>query len=186
MLVAAEAAFAARGLDGASVREIAAEAGFSVGGVYQFFAGKEELYVAVVDAVAADYQAAITAALADGPFLARLEALTEATRKFLLERHAFLTMHFGIRDGLTGELRERVQHAVDEHRRIRRRQVVALMEQGLAAGDLHTGNADFLATAYHALVVQTLVPRACGLTGEPPSTERLLSFFLHGARGPAA
>jgi AcrR family transcriptional regulator len=186
LLSAAEAAFARRGFEGTSMREIAADAGFSVGGVYQFFPSKEELYVAVVDAVAAAYQTAIADALASGTFLERLRALTQATQEFLLARRAFLSLHLGVREDLTSELRDRVQRVVDAHRHVRRRQVVALMDEGLREGHFHTGDAEFLATAYHALLVKTLMPHACGIESALPSTEWLLSFFLHGACGPAA
>ena len=43
LLEAAERVFARDGFAGASMRGIAAEAGISVGGVYQFFPGKDTL-----------------------------------------------------------------------------------------------------------------------------------------------
>lgn len=41
--------FAARGFQGASVNTVAREAGISVGGLYRYFASKEDLYLAVVN-----------------------------------------------------------------------------------------------------------------------------------------
>jgi AcrR family transcriptional regulator len=49
LLVAAKEVFARRGYQGASVDEIAAEAGFSTGAIYSNFAGKEELFLALAE-----------------------------------------------------------------------------------------------------------------------------------------
>lgn len=49
LLVAAARVFARRGYDGASVAEIAEEAGYSHGAVYSNFAGKEDLFLALYE-----------------------------------------------------------------------------------------------------------------------------------------
>ncbi len=49
LLTAASRVFARRGYHGASMSEIAAEAGFSKGALYWNFAGKEELFFALLD-----------------------------------------------------------------------------------------------------------------------------------------
>jgi AcrR family transcriptional regulator len=49
LLNAARAVFARRGFHGASVEEIAAEAGFSTGALYSNFDGKEALFLALLD-----------------------------------------------------------------------------------------------------------------------------------------
>jgi AcrR family transcriptional regulator len=49
LIDAARAVFARRGFHGASLEEIAEEAGYSTGAVYSNFAGKEELFLAVLD-----------------------------------------------------------------------------------------------------------------------------------------
>ena len=41
--------FSEKGYHATSIRDIAREAGFSVGGVYQFFTSKDELYLRVVE-----------------------------------------------------------------------------------------------------------------------------------------
>src|SRR5262245_11968101 len=48
-LAAAAKAFARRGYHGATVDEIASEAGFTIGALYSNFAGKEELFLALAD-----------------------------------------------------------------------------------------------------------------------------------------
>ncbi len=49
LLDAARQVFAARGFHGASVEEIAAEAGFSTGALYSNFDGKEDLFLVLMD-----------------------------------------------------------------------------------------------------------------------------------------
>jgi AcrR family transcriptional regulator len=49
LLGAARTVFASRGFHGASVEEIAAEAGFSTGALYSNFDGKEDLFLALMD-----------------------------------------------------------------------------------------------------------------------------------------
>jgi AcrR family transcriptional regulator len=49
LLSAARTVFASRGFHGASVEEIAAEAGFSTGALYSNFDGKEDLFLALMD-----------------------------------------------------------------------------------------------------------------------------------------
>lgn len=61
LIDAAANVFARRGYHGASVEEVAAEAGFSTGAVYSNFSGKEELFLALADRKVADRVAEIGA-----------------------------------------------------------------------------------------------------------------------------
>src|ERR1700746_218759 len=61
LLDAARTVFARRGYHGASVEEIAAEAGFSTGALYSNFDGKENLFLALMDHVIDAYCAEIAA-----------------------------------------------------------------------------------------------------------------------------
>lgn len=61
LLSAARSVFARRGYHGASVEEIAAEAGFSTGALYSNFDGKEDLFLALMDHVTDAYCAEIAA-----------------------------------------------------------------------------------------------------------------------------
>lgn len=64
LLDAAARTFAASGYDGASVEQIAADAGFSIGALYSNFAGKQDLFLALMTERARD-RAASTARLLD-------------------------------------------------------------------------------------------------------------------------
>jgi AcrR family transcriptional regulator len=92
MLRAAAERFLHDGVDGASLREIARDAGTSVGMVTYYFPTKDDLFVAVVEGVYVGVLRDITAALTpDAPFEekvqrlhARLSALTD--EEFLVVR----------------------------------------------------------------------------------------------------
>lgn len=78
IIEAAARAVAAKGVNGASVRVIAAEAGVSTGFVTHYFADKHELMEAVLDATnAAAARRVLRATGADGTALERLRAAVE-------------------------------------------------------------------------------------------------------------
>lgn len=66
ILAAAATVFAQRGLDGASLDDVAAAAGFTKGAVYSNFAGKDELILALMDEQVADRLAAAVASMQHG------------------------------------------------------------------------------------------------------------------------
>jgi AcrR family transcriptional regulator len=175
LLAAAERIFSARGYAGASIREIAAEAGFSVGGVYQFFPGKRELFAAVIDSVWREYLAVTRAALALPTFAERLSAFTRASGEFVAARRSFLAIVLAERAAIDG-----LGDKLLQHRRARRRQVVELMKSGLAEGVLRFGNAEFLASAYLGLVTQCQTDALAGGRGLP-SPNDVVSLFCSGA-----
>lgn len=80
LLAAAAKVFARRGYQGATVDEIASEAGFTIGALYSNFAGKEELFLALADRQvaqrAAEVRAIAEAAETDG------DASEEAAAQF--------------------------------------------------------------------------------------------------------
>jgi AcrR family transcriptional regulator len=66
LIAAAAAGFARRGFHGASLEEIAREAGYSTGAIYWHFEGKDDLFLAVFEAYAME-RAAAYAAIRDRP-----------------------------------------------------------------------------------------------------------------------
>ena len=77
--------FAARGLEGASIEEIATQAGVSKPVVYEHFRGKEELYQVVVDRAVRRMLDKMTSALADGSARALLEQAALALLAYIEE-----------------------------------------------------------------------------------------------------
>jgi AcrR family transcriptional regulator len=180
LLAAAERIFSARGYAGASIREIAADAGFSVGGVYQLFPGKEELFAAVLDALWREYLTATRTALERPTFARRLAAYTRASSEFVAARQAFLAIVAAERAAIVGALGGRVGRQLARRRQERRRQVVQLMKSGLAEGVLRFADAEFLASAYLGLVTQCQMDALAGPRTLPPADD-VVSLFCGGA-----
>jgi AcrR family transcriptional regulator len=81
--------FAARGYDGASMSELAAAAGVTKPVLYDHFASKRALYVALMESIRDDLTARGAAAMrADAPLEARFRAAVEAFFVFVEDRPA--------------------------------------------------------------------------------------------------
>lgn len=81
ILDAARRVAAAHGLDGATIRAIAAQAGYTPGAIYAYYGGKEEIYGDLLaDSLAAATQAMKAAGALPGGAAARLWAVIEAFR----------------------------------------------------------------------------------------------------------
>jgi len=93
LLEAAESVFARRGFHGASVEEIAREAGATTGALYSNFAGKEDLFLALFEetivADVRDYSEAFSAAETSEE---QLRGPTERWMQILRERPAYFPL----------------------------------------------------------------------------------------------
>lgn len=113
ILAAARARFLSDGVDGASLRGIASDAGTSIGMVYYYFATKDELFFGVVEELYKKLLHDIELAIApDVPVRARLERLY--ARVAQLTDDELLVMRLVVREALTSStrfarLRERFQ-----------------------------------------------------------------------------
>jgi len=113
LLETAATVFARRGYKGASVEEIAEEAGYSHGAVYSNFDGKADLFLAVLEeymAERAQELAATQAGLAeDAPIELRARALADQwMERFARDRESFLLhMEFVAHAGRDPELAQR-------------------------------------------------------------------------------
>ena len=172
--------FSRAGYEGASMRDIAAEAGMSVGGVYQFFSGKDDLYLAVLEDVWDAYQTAVGPALAETGFDARIRAFTRASGAFFAERRAFLSVYITERSRFTAAFHDRLAQVVERHKRARRRQVTEIMKLGMAEGVLRERDPEMLASAYLGLVSQCHTDALAARRAALPSPDALVSMFCHG------
>jgi AcrR family transcriptional regulator len=187
LLAAAERVFARTGYGAASMRDIAEEAGVSVGGVYQLVASKDDLYIAVLDRVWADYRAALAPALAVGGFDDRLRAITRAGLAFVAARRGFMSLLLAERASFSPAFHDRVARVIGRHKRQRRRQIVELMRQGLAERRVRFSDPELLASAYLGLVSQCHMDALNSGRHRPlPSSDDLVSLFAAGSCHPAA
>src|SRR5436305_12079788 len=104
VLAAARTVFASRGFNGASVEEIASEAGFSTGALYSNFDGKEDLFLVLMEREVEEHAREIEQAVRERSSVA--ERATGGARRWMtmIEREPELPLLFmefwayGVRD----------------------------------------------------------------------------------------
>ena len=186
LLDAAERVFSDRGYHATSIRDIAREAGFSIGGVYQFFASKDELYLRIVEGQWEYFFGLLDKARQADGFPKQLEALTEAMFRTFEERRGFFKLFLSERGRLTAGFSGEIAVRVGQHTRRLREQVIILMRQGVEEGALRSGDPAMFASAYlgmaHNCIFEAL---SSGATHPSRPASEVISLFLDGAAGSA-
>ena len=182
LLEAAERVFSERGYHATSIRDIATEAGFSIGGVYQFFTSKDDLYLRVVEGQWEHFFELLNGAMQAPDFTARLLALTEEMFRAFEERRGFFKLFLSERGRLSAAFTGEIAARVGQHTRRLRSQVVDLMRQGGAEGILRTSDPELLASAYLGMVHNCIFEAMSAGAARPSRpAEDVLSIFLDGA-----
>jgi AcrR family transcriptional regulator len=151
LLAAARDVFARSGFHGASVEEIASEAGYSTGALYSNFDGKEDLFLALMEREIEEHAREISAAVSERPTVA--ERATGGARQWMtmIERDPEALLLFtefwayGVRDEqVRGEVAARFARV--------RELLTTLISDGMREFDLElTMPAEQLAVAIDAL-----------------------------------
>ncbi len=185
LLQAAERVFSQHGYHSTSIRDIAREASFSVGGVYQFFASKDELYLRVVEGQWEHFFELLNEANKAPHFDGRILGLTEAMFKAFDERQGFFKLFLSERGRLSASFTGEIATRIGELTRRLRMQLVELMRQGIAEGRLRQAEPDLLASAYLGIVHNCIFEAMSAGAARPlrPAAE-ILSVFLNGAASP--
>lgn len=182
LLQAAERVFSDRGYHATSIRDIAREAGFSVGGVYQFFASKDELYLRIVEEQWDHFFQLLNAALVADTTEGRLLGLTEAMFRAFEERRGFFKLFLSERGRLTAAFSGEIAQRVGERTRKLRVLLVDLMRAGVDEGLLQPVPPEMLASAYMGMVHNCIFEAlAAGAPRPSRPTASVLALFLHGA-----
>jgi AcrR family transcriptional regulator len=168
IFAAAERAFAEHGFEGATMQDIAAEAGISLKTLYATFEGKREIYEEIRQLRSREFVAVAVASLREGgPILERMARGIRAYVEFILQhRHFFrLQLREGRSWGLTppddtgGDWRTGLQLQA------------ALLREGMEAGIFYTGDPELTAATSIAIMQVQLA----GLLGgtDTPDTEAI-------------
>jgi AcrR family transcriptional regulator len=185
LISAAESVFAERGFHGACIRDIARRAGFSVGGVYQFFPSKDDLYVAVLDQGWRVFEADLGAALrADGA----VRQLTELTR-VLVENYkasrGLWQILTGAQAGFHAAFEKRLLKRLTSHIRHVRALIAGIIGNGVRECVFPAADVELLTSAYGGIVRQVLSDAL--MLGTPvPSADAIVAVFLNGAASPGS
>jgi AcrR family transcriptional regulator len=179
LLEAAAAEFAAAGVDGANVNRISLAAGLAKGTIYNYFASKRELFLAVVAEASA--RAAAGAAPSDAPTAERLEAILASDVEWVREHEDFARVL--VREALAGDPRfqpELVRAAAPFVER-----VAEILAAGVERGELRTDLAvDELALLFSGMCELALALHwGSGWPALEDIPKLVTSLFLSGASG---
>jgi AcrR family transcriptional regulator len=132
ILHAARARFLSDGVDGASLRGIASDAGTSIGMVYYYFATKDDLFFAVVEELYVKLLADVEALLApNAPVRERIERLFARVAR--LDDEELLVLRLVVREALTSN--ERFARLRERFKAGHIPLVARLVADGYAAGE---------------------------------------------------
>lgn len=149
ILRSARDTFAAKGFDGASIRDIAQAAGLSLSALYYYFPSKQEaLYELVHTAYTwySEHSRAAIAEVGDDP----TEQLTVAVRylaRYRMENVSVSTVLLRDTERLTGENAARVKELQREARLI----MGDIVQSGIDAGTFHVDSAQLVTRAIHSI-----------------------------------
>jgi AcrR family transcriptional regulator len=189
ILHAARARFLTQGVDGASLRAIAKDAGTNIGMVYYYFPSKDDLFLAVVEEVYERVLADLSTALGpDVPVAARIERLY--TRVNRLDGEELMVLRLVVREALVSSTR--LERLVERFRRGHIPLVLRTIADGVADGTLDRRRHPLLLLT--AMVALGTVPQFVGkvLAGKVPFggipegselVQELVGLLLEGIGG---
>lgn len=176
ILDAAERVFLASGFGEATLRDIAAEAQFSVGAIYNFFAGKEELFAKVMERKGQELLLELKEAVEGlGSAREKLHALAEAQTSFYGRHRDFYRLFirtagpswWSLKAELDESAGERFSRAIDLE--------AAVIAEGIAAGEFRGEEAPDTLAVYFLGIVQAYAARWLFVSDAPsPDGEGVL------------
>ena len=179
ILDAAEAVFARKGFHDATVKEIATAAEFSVGGVYSFFADKDDLFVQIYLRRGSEFMAGMRTVLAEpGRPLAALHRLADFQVGFFRTHANFGRLYLRASGVTLGELVSKIDQAVVENYTEAMNLQTKLFRDGQDAGELREGDPEVLAMLFSGLLsaYQSTDPT---VVTAADATERMTVAELH-------
>lgn len=158
ILTAAARVFARKGLAGTKIADIAAEAGMSIGLIYRYFRGKDEVFALLVEqAMGGTAEAARQALAHGGSAWERLEWFTAQLLPYQYQQPecSLVVLHAITSDAVPAAIRA----AVLEQNRAMFYTIRQLIAEGQEEGSVVRGNAEHLAfvflSAIHGLAAST-------------------------------
>jgi AcrR family transcriptional regulator len=188
ILDAAEAVFAERGFHGARIQDIAERARIAVGTVYNHFADKDEVLSALLEERTEGLLAQVRAGAAGARaaprgFRARLEASVTGMLAYVEQHRAFFAIanEHGLFAGAVAPSARSSARSVERMETFRA-VFRAIVEEGIASGDLEPLDADalsrFLGGTMRAFVLSSLAESGRDVREQAAMT---IELFLHGA-----
>ena len=158
ILDAAEHAFATRGFSDGSLRDIAAQAGFSTAAIYNYFDNKQHLLAETLGRRGTQLLEVIDAAATGPTPVAKLHQIVDATIEFFDTYPDFRRMLRHAREG-EGILSAAIEHYVSDgigHFQQTLALMTSIVEDGQGAGEIRDGSPSALTHLYMTLVYEHL------------------------------
>jgi len=184
ILVQAEKIFSAKGFHETTMAEIAEASGFSIGSLYHFFRGKEELYsVMVMEKVQMMYDEIMGVVSREPSINGKIRALVLSHFGYVEHHIDFYRLLVGHESGLRSEclknLRERI---LDEHRK-HVGWIEVLLQEGIGLRVIRALDTKSLANALMGIIAYSkfawiMNPSGVSLSGK---VDDVLDVFLRGA-----
>jgi AcrR family transcriptional regulator len=149
----AEKIFAAKGFYNTTVAEIAAASGFAIGTLYQFFAGKEQLYTEMItEKLTMMYEEIREAVKKEAGIFRKIEVLVASTFRFVENNADFCSIfvrgdHLSLSEGSVA-LRERMMRDYDDHVSF----IERVIREGIRTGDLKKMDPRMMAAALLSII----------------------------------
>jgi AcrR family transcriptional regulator len=149
----AEKIFAAKGFYNTTVAEIAAASGFAIGTLYQFFAGKEQLYTEMItEKLTLMYEGIREAVKKEAGIFRKIEVLVASTFRFVENNADFCSIfvrgdHLSLSEGSVA-LRERMMRDYDDHVSF----IESVIREGIRTGDLKKMDPRMMAAALLGII----------------------------------
>jgi TetR/AcrR family transcriptional regulator len=184
LLDAAERVFAEKGYVGATMKEIADAAEFSVGALYNFFPGKEGLFAAVMSRRNVEFTAIFATALAgEAPARARLRMMIDVSCDYYLDQRPFMRLF----QQAIGRAWLNIKSSFNEENYHQYEEIMAMeaavFRVGIASGEIRDGDPEMMAAVFAGAVQAYLARRILdeGDAGDERASRKALIAMLERA-----
>ncbi len=185
ILKQAEIIFAMKGFHNVTMAEIAGASGFSIGSLYQFFEGKENLYTTMItEKLDLIYPEIIKATETANDIIGKLEALIDAYLQFVEKNTDFWRLFMNGQSAALSEvmtsLRQRLMDDYYQHIAV----IENLLKSGIKKGLFRDLPSQEMAEALFYLIRASAITWMLNPTKESLLSKRsfILDLFLHGVQ----
>jgi AcrR family transcriptional regulator len=188
ILEQAEKIFSAKGFHETTMAEIADASGFSIGSLYHFFSGKEELYsVMVMEKVHLMYAEIENTASREQTIRGKIKALVVSHFEYVEHHIDFYRLLVGHESGLRSEGLKNLRESIVEEHLKHVVYIEDLLKEGIRKQVLRTLDTKSLANAFMGIIAYfkfawIMSPPGTSLSGK---VDDVMDVFLKGAAAEA-
>lgn len=179
----AEAVFAERGYEAASMADIARAAGMAVGSLYKFAPGKEQLYLAVFESHLGEFLERLSSVREEPDPLVAVRQVVERHLDYCDDHRDFFVLYVEDRFLIEWRLKERFGERCFELHLSYLELVTDVVRRAQSAGGLRAGDPEDLAHMLVSMINSTIFQwlHRGARTRLVERTELVVDHFLHGA-----